>query len=49
MATLLIALGIWSFQRIVREEHVTMLLASHDPLVDAYVDDVLQMKDGQLM
>ena len=37
------------FQRIVREEHVTMLLASHDPLVDAYVDDVLQMKDGQLM
>ncbi len=32
-----------------RIEHVTMLLASHDPLVDAYVDDVLQMKDGQLM
>jgi len=37
------------FQRIAREEHVTMLLASHDPLVDAYVDDVLQMKDGQLV
>jgi len=37
------------FQRIVREEHVTMLLAAHDPLVDAYVDDVLQMKDGQLV
>ena len=37
------------FQRIVREEHVTMLLASHDPLVDSFVDDVLQMKDGQLV
>ena len=36
------------FQRIVREEGVTMLLASHDPLVDDYVDEVLQMKDGQL-
>jgi ABC-type lipoprotein export system ATPase subunit len=28
---------------------VTMLLASHDPLVDSFVDDVLQMKDGQLV
>jgi len=37
------------FQRIVRAEHVTMLLASHDPLVDSFVDDVLQMKDGQLV
>ncbi|MCX6028401.1 MAG: ABC transporter ATP-binding protein [Chloroflexi bacterium] len=37
------------FQHIVREEHVTMLLASHDPLVDGYVDEVLQMKDGQLV
>ena len=37
------------FQRIVREEHVTMLLASHDPLVDSFVDDALQMKDGQLV
>ena len=37
------------FQRIVREERVTMLLASHDPLVDSFVDDVLQMKDGQLV
>jgi len=37
------------FQRIVREEHVTMLLASHDPLIDAYADYVLQMRDGQLI
>lgn len=36
------------FQRIVAEEHVKMLLASHDPLVDGYVDEVLQMRDGQL-
>jgi ABC-type lipoprotein export system ATPase subunit len=26
------------FQRIVKEEHITMLMASHDPLVDGYVD-----------
>ena len=37
------------FQRIVREEHVTMLLASHDPLAAEYVDEVLEMKDGQLV
>ena len=37
------------FQRIARDAHVTMLLASHDPLVDSFVDDVLQMKDGQLV
>jgi ABC-type lipoprotein export system ATPase subunit len=37
------------FQRIVREEHVTMLLASHDPRADSFVDRVLQMKDGQLV
>ena len=36
------------FRQIVRDEHVTMLLASHDPLVDGYVDEVLQMKDGLL-
>jgi putative ABC transport system ATP-binding protein len=37
------------FQHIVREERVTVLLASHDPLVDGYVDEVMQMKDGQLV
>ena len=37
------------FQRIVHDEHVTMLLASHDPIVDSFVDSVLQMKDGQLV
>jgi ABC-type lipoprotein export system ATPase subunit len=37
------------FQRIVKEEHITMLMASHDPLVDDYVDLILQLKDGQVM
>jgi len=37
------------FQRIVHEEHVTMLVASHDSLVDGYVDTVLRMKDGQIV
>jgi putative ABC transport system ATP-binding protein len=36
------------FQRIVKEEHITMLMASHDPLVDDYVDMILQLKDGQV-
>ncbi len=36
------------FQTIVREEHITMLMASHDPLVDDYVSAILQLKDGQL-
>jgi putative ABC transport system ATP-binding protein len=36
------------FRQIVRDEHVTMLLASHDSLVDSFVDEVLHMKDGQL-
>jgi ABC-type lipoprotein export system ATPase subunit len=34
------------FRRIVKEEHVTMLMASHDPLVDGYVDKILNLKDG---
>jgi len=36
------------FRRIVEEEHVTFLMASHDPLVDEYVDVALQLKDGQI-
>ena len=34
------------FQEIVRSEGITMLMATHDSLVDAYVDDVLYLKDG---
>jgi putative ABC transport system ATP-binding protein len=37
------------FGRIVKEEKVTVLMASHDSLVDEYVDTVLQLRDGQLM
>ncbi len=36
------------FQSIVKEEKVTMLMASHDGLVDEYVDMILQLKDGQV-
>lgn len=37
------------FQRIVEEENITMLMASHDPLVDDYVDFILQLQDGQIL
>lgn len=37
------------FRRIVDETNMTLLMASHDPLVDEYVDFVLQLKDGQIM
>ncbi len=37
------------FREIVEDEHVTVLLAAHDPLVDEYVDRVLQLQDGQIL
>jgi len=37
------------FRHIVKEEHVTILMASHDPLVDEYVDYILQLRDGQIV
>jgi ABC-type lipoprotein export system ATPase subunit len=37
------------FQRIVNEEKVTLLMASHDPLVDGYVEEIIQLKDGQIV
>ncbi len=37
------------FRRIVEEEHVTLLMSSHDPLVDEYVDQILQLRDGQIV
>jgi ABC-type lipoprotein export system ATPase subunit len=37
------------FRRIVEEEHVTLVMVSHDALVDEYVDFVLQLKDGQIV
>jgi ABC-type lipoprotein export system ATPase subunit len=37
------------FQTIVRQEGLTILLASHDGLVDEYVDEVLHLEDGRIV
>ncbi len=37
------------FKRIVEEESITIIMASHDPLVDDYVDMILQLRDGQIV
>ena len=37
------------FRQIVLNEAITILIASHDPLVDGYVDEILQLKDGQFI
>jgi putative ABC transport system ATP-binding protein len=36
------------FRQIVETEHITVLMSSHDPLVDKYVDEILLLKDGQI-
>ena len=36
------------FRQIVEDEDVTVLMAAHDPLVDEYVDRVLQLQDGKI-
>jgi ABC-type lipoprotein export system ATPase subunit len=33
----------------VEKEGATILMAAHDPLVDEYVDGVLQLSDGQIL
>jgi ABC-type lipoprotein export system ATPase subunit len=37
------------FRRIVDAEGVTLLIVSHDALVDEYADEIQQMKDGQIV
>jgi len=37
------------FKSIVKEEHVTLLMASHDALVDDYADFIWHLKDGQIV
>lgn len=37
------------FQGLVKERHMTMLMATHDSLSDEFVDKVLRLKDGQIM
>jgi putative ABC transport system ATP-binding protein len=34
------------FRELVEQQHITMLMVSHDPLVDAYVHEVLTLQDG---
>jgi putative ABC transport system ATP-binding protein len=36
------------FRELVEQQHITMLMVSHDPLVDQYVHQVLTLKDGVL-
>lgn len=36
------------FQEIVAAEHITILMSSHDPLVDKYADEVVLLKDGHI-
>jgi len=36
------------FQQIIKTEHITLLMSSHDPLVDKYVDQIILLKDGQI-
>lgn len=36
------------FQQIVATEHITLLMSSHDPLVDKYADEIVLLKDGQI-
>lgn len=37
------------FQKLVREEGITILIASHDPTVDEFVSDVYQLSDGTIV
>lgn len=36
------------FREIVKTQAVTILLTSHDPIVDGYVDDALSLRDGEV-
>jgi putative ABC transport system ATP-binding protein len=37
------------FRTIIADEGITMLLATHDNLVDEYVDQIVQLGDGQIL
>jgi putative ABC transport system ATP-binding protein len=36
------------FRDIVETEHISVLMSSHDPLVDKYADEIVLLKDGQI-
>ena len=37
------------FRQIIETEHITLLMSSHDPLVDKYVDEIVLLKDGRII
>jgi len=37
------------FRRIVKEQGLTLLMATHDPLVDDYADLIVRLQDGQIV
>ena len=37
------------FRQIVEQEQITLLMVTHDPIVDDYADRVLLLKDGQIV
>ncbi len=37
------------FREVVEQENLTLLISSHDPMVDGFVDNILQLKDGQFV
>ncbi|MCJ7736878.1 MAG: ABC transporter ATP-binding protein [Anaerolineae bacterium] len=37
------------FRQIVDEEHMTLMVVSHDMLVDDYADEILELSDGQIV
>jgi ABC-type lipoprotein export system ATPase subunit len=37
------------FRRIVKEQGTTLLMATHDPLVDEYADLIVRLQDGQIV
>ncbi len=36
------------FQHLVKKEGITVLLATHDPIIDEYADIIFALEDGQL-
>ena len=36
------------FRDIMEIEHITVLMSSHDPLVDKFVDEVVLLNDGKI-
>jgi ABC-type lipoprotein export system ATPase subunit len=37
------------FRQVIEHEHVTILMSSHDQLVDEYVDRIVSLRDGQVV